>query len=307
MVAREVDLAVHSPEGRADRAARRAWACARSSSAPIRATACCPRGRGSPSCPAARAWAPRACGGRPCCAPCARTCVLEDLRGNVDTRIRRLREGRFDAILLAAGRADAAGPRGRGHRVPRPARVRARAGAGRDRARVPRRRRGRARGGRPARPPAHGARRRRGALVPRGARRGLQRPARGARLHRGGRARAGRLRGGGRRLDRAAWRAAWPRARGGRARARPRAARARGRVPAAGAEPMSALAGRRVVVTRRAGQASTLAGLLAARGATVVEVPAIEIAAPADVGPLDAGAARPLAATAGSCSRAPTP
>jgi hydroxymethylbilane synthase len=28
--------------------------------------------------------------------------VLEDLRGNVDTRIRRLREGRFDAILLAA-------------------------------------------------------------------------------------------------------------------------------------------------------------------------------------------------------------
>ncbi len=27
---------------------------------------------------------------------------LEDLRGNVDTRIRRLREGRFDAILLAA-------------------------------------------------------------------------------------------------------------------------------------------------------------------------------------------------------------
>ena len=28
--------------------------------------------------------------------------ALEDLRGNVDTRIRRLREGRFDAILLAA-------------------------------------------------------------------------------------------------------------------------------------------------------------------------------------------------------------
>jgi len=27
--------------------------------------------------------------------------VLEDLRGNVDTRLRRLREGRFDAILLA--------------------------------------------------------------------------------------------------------------------------------------------------------------------------------------------------------------
>jgi uroporphyrinogen-III synthase len=50
---------------------------------------------------------------------------------------------------------------------------------------------------------------------------------------------------------------------------------------------VSALAGRRVVVTRRAGQASALAELLAARGATVVEVPAIEIVAPADVGPLD--------------------
>ena len=34
-------------------------------------------------------------------ARCAPTSVLEELRGNVDTRIRRLREGRFDAILLA--------------------------------------------------------------------------------------------------------------------------------------------------------------------------------------------------------------
>jgi uroporphyrinogen III methyltransferase/synthase len=50
---------------------------------------------------------------------------------------------------------------------------------------------------------------------------------------------------------------------------------------------MSALGGRRIVVTRRAGQASTLVQLLAERGATVIEVPAIEIAAPADVAPLD--------------------
>lgn len=48
-----------------------------------------------------------------------------------------------------------------------------------------------------------------------------------------------------------------------------------------------ALAGRRIVVTRRAGQASTLVRLLQERGAEVVEVPAIEIVAPADVSPLD--------------------
>jgi uroporphyrinogen III methyltransferase/synthase len=47
------------------------------------------------------------------------------------------------------------------------------------------------------------------------------------------------------------------------------------------------LAGRRIVVTRRAGQASTLTALLRERGATVLEVPAIEIVAPRDKGPLD--------------------
>ena len=49
----------------------------------------------------APASAPRASGAArssPRCAPSSR---LEDLRGNVDTRLRRLREGRFDAILLA--------------------------------------------------------------------------------------------------------------------------------------------------------------------------------------------------------------
>ncbi len=50
---------------------------------------------------------------------------------------------------------------------------------------------------------------------------------------------------------------------------------------------MSRLAGRRIVVTRRAGQASTLVRLLEERGAEVVEVPAIEIAPAADTAPLD--------------------
>jgi len=51
---------------------------------------------------------------------------------------------------------------------------------------------------------------------------------------------------------------------------------------------MGTLAGRRIVVTRRPGQASTLVRLLEERGATVLEVPAIEIVPPADLGPLDA-------------------
>jgi uroporphyrinogen-III synthase len=50
---------------------------------------------------------------------------------------------------------------------------------------------------------------------------------------------------------------------------------------------MGALEGRRVLVTRGRGQASRLAGLLADRGAIVREVPAIEIVAPPDPGPLD--------------------
>ncbi len=50
---------------------------------------------------------------------------------------------------------------------------------------------------------------------------------------------------------------------------------------------MASLSGRRIVVTRRAGQASSLVRLLQERGATVVEVPSIEIAPPADTGALD--------------------
>ncbi len=50
---------------------------------------------------------------------------------------------------------------------------------------------------------------------------------------------------------------------------------------------MPSLSGRRIVVTRRAGQSSVLVGLLRARGAEVVEVPSIEVAPPADTRPLD--------------------
>jgi len=50
---------------------------------------------------------------------------------------------------------------------------------------------------------------------------------------------------------------------------------------------VSALSGRRIVVTRRAAQAAPLVRLLEERGALVSEVPAIEITAPADASALD--------------------
>ena len=50
---------------------------------------------------------------------------------------------------------------------------------------------------------------------------------------------------------------------------------------------MGTLTGRRVVVTRRSRQSSRLVELLVDRGAAVLEVPAIEIVAPADWAPLD--------------------
>lgn len=51
---------------------------------------------------------------------------------------------------------------------------------------------------------------------------------------------------------------------------------------------MASLEGRRIVVTRRPGQSATLVDRLRERGATVLEVPAIETAPPGDPGPLDA-------------------
>jgi uroporphyrinogen-III synthase len=50
---------------------------------------------------------------------------------------------------------------------------------------------------------------------------------------------------------------------------------------------MSALQGRRVVVTRQKNQAGGLVERLQAKGATVLEVPAIDIVPPKDIGPLD--------------------
>jgi uroporphyrinogen-III synthase len=51
---------------------------------------------------------------------------------------------------------------------------------------------------------------------------------------------------------------------------------------------VGSLDGRRIVVTRRAAQSSSLVELLRARGAVVLEVPAIEIGPAPDPGPLDA-------------------
>jgi uroporphyrinogen III methyltransferase/synthase len=50
---------------------------------------------------------------------------------------------------------------------------------------------------------------------------------------------------------------------------------------------MGTLDGRRLVVTRRPGQSSRLVALLEERGASVLEVPAIEVVAAPDTGPLD--------------------
>ena len=56
----------------------------------------------------------------------------------------------------------------------------------------------------------------------------------------------------------------------------------------AAADAPRPLAGLRVLVTRRAQQASALSAGLLALGATVVEIAAIEVAPPEDAGPLDA-------------------
>lgn len=56
---------------------------------------------------------------------------------------------------------------------------------------------------------------------------------------------------------------------------------------------MGSLEGRRIVVTRRKGQAASLVDRLRELGATVLEVPAIEITPPPDIAPLDAALAEP--------------
>ena len=66
--------------------------------------------------------------------------AIVDLRGNVDTRLRKLREGQFDAILLAMAGLTRLGRQDEVTEVLDPDALPARARAGRDRARVPGRR-----------------------------------------------------------------------------------------------------------------------------------------------------------------------
>ncbi len=70
--------------------------------------------RRSTRCPPARASARRVRAGARCCARCAPTSTIDDIRGNVDTRLRKLRDGEYDAIVLAA-----AGLKRLGARAPR--------------------------------------------------------------------------------------------------------------------------------------------------------------------------------------------
>ena len=66
--------------------------------------------------PPARWWAPPACAGRRRCSRCGPTSRSRELRGNVDTRLRRLADGDYDAIVLAQaglerlGRGDEGAP-----------------------------------------------------------------------------------------------------------------------------------------------------------------------------------------------------
>ena len=71
------------------------------------------RARRSASCRPARASGRPRCAGAPSCSPLRADLEVVELRGNVDTRLRKLAEGEVDAVVLAARRARAAGPRAR--------------------------------------------------------------------------------------------------------------------------------------------------------------------------------------------------
>ena len=92
----------------------RAWSWWRFPSAPRPATSSAARPRW-PSWRRAAASARAACAAPPRCARCAQIWRLRELRGNVDTRLRKLAAGEADALVLAAaglqrlGRADEAG------------------------------------------------------------------------------------------------------------------------------------------------------------------------------------------------------
>ena len=54
----------------------------------------------------ARGWGPARCAAAPSCWPCGPTCSVVELRGNVDTRLRKLAAGEVEVLVLAAAGLD---------------------------------------------------------------------------------------------------------------------------------------------------------------------------------------------------------
>ena len=125
----EIDLAVHSAKDVPARAARTACSIVgvpRARRPPRRALR---RGGRSTSCRTGAVVGTRASAAAHCCSRARPDLDVRDLRGNVDTRLRRLADGEFDAIVLAQAGLDRLG-RGDGGRpldCPSSCRPRARA------------------------------------------------------------------------------------------------------------------------------------------------------------------------------------
>ena len=133
-------------EGSAGRDPRRARCSARCPSARIRATRCwcapgARRARRGLAAAAARASAPRACAASASSARAGPISTSSPLRGNVDTRLRKVDAGELDAIVLACAGLKRLGYGGAHHRGAVDGGVAAGHRAGRARHRVPRRRR----------------------------------------------------------------------------------------------------------------------------------------------------------------------
>ena len=108
----EIDLAVHSLKDLPAEPPAGAHAGARFRRARTRATCswpAAPATLGHAAAPA-RAWAPRARGARALLLALRPDLDVEPIRGNVDTRLRKLDAGDFDAIVLAAAGLRPAGP-----------------------------------------------------------------------------------------------------------------------------------------------------------------------------------------------------
>ena len=134
-------------QGRPGRARRRARARRRRRREPTPRDALCGAAVARRAAPRRARRHEHRCAARPSCARCATDLEIVELRGNVDTRLRKLAERRA-STRSCSPRAGlrAPRPRGRGRRGARPS-VRPRAGPGHARARGPRRRRAtRARG-----------------------------------------------------------------------------------------------------------------------------------------------------------------